>query len=136
MRSVMRRQDIGEIYRLVAKLSAVAECDPETARRVKMESLLNVLAAAREVEARVFFPSPIAAFGATTPRVDAPQVAVQRPSTMCGVPKVAGELLRDYYAARLGVELRGLRLPGLIFCVAPPAGGATDYAVEMLRATA
>ena len=136
LRSVMRRHDVGEIYHLVAVLSAVAESDPEKAWRINVESLRNVLTAAREFGSRVFFPSSIAAFGASTPRIDTPQVTVQRPSTMYGVTKAAGELLCDYYAAHFGVDVRGLRLPGLISYVAPPGGGTTDYAVEMLRAAA
>ncbi|HTO78950.1 MAG TPA: NAD-dependent epimerase/dehydratase family protein, partial [Methylocystis sp.] len=136
LRSVMRRHDIGEIYHLCAVLSAVAESDPEKAWRVNMDSLHNVLIAARESGSRVFFPSSIAAFGPSAPRVDAPQLTIQRPSTMYGVTKVAGELLCDYYAARFGVDARGLRLPGLVSYVAQPGGGTTDYAVEMLRAAA
>jgi nucleoside-diphosphate-sugar epimerase len=134
--SVMRRHNVGEIYHLCAVLSAVAESDPEKAWRVNMESLRKVLTAAREMGSRVFFPSSIAAFGPSTPRVDTPQLTVQRPSTMYGVTKVAGELLCDYYAARFGVDARGLRLPGLVSYVAQPGGGTTDYAVEMLRAAA
>jgi nucleoside-diphosphate-sugar epimerase len=50
---------------------------------------------------------------------------------MYGVTKVSGELLCDYYAARFGLDVRGLRLPGLISYMAPPGGGTTDYAVEI-----
>jgi nucleoside-diphosphate-sugar epimerase len=53
---------------------------------------------------------------------------------MYGVTKVAGELLCDYYAARFGVDARGVRYPGLISHVAQPGGGTTDYAVEIFYA--
>jgi nucleoside-diphosphate-sugar epimerase len=76
-------------------------------------------------------PSSIGAFGPTTPSVRTPQVTIQRPTTIYGITKVAGELLCDYYVQRFGVDTRGLRLPGLISHVAPPGGGTTDYAVEM-----
>src|SRR5690606_20405904 len=58
---------------------------------------------------------------------------IQRPTSMYGVTKVAGALLCDYYAQRYDVDVRGLRSPGLISYTAPPGGGTTDYAVEILH---
>jgi len=128
---VIRRHDIGIIYHLAALLSAVAEERPHVAWSVNMGGLYNVLEAARQYRCQVFFPSSIGAFGPSTPREHTPQLTVQRPTTMYGVTKVAGELLCDYYASRFGVDTRGLRLPGLISYVAMPGGGTTDYAVEI-----
>ena len=128
---VIRRHDVGIIYHLAALLSAVAEERPHVAWSVNMGGLYNVLEAARQYRCQVFFPSSIGAFGPSTPREHTPQVTVQRPTTMYGVTKVAGELLCDYYASRFGVDTRGLRLPGLISYVAMPGGGTTDYAVEI-----
>jgi nucleoside-diphosphate-sugar epimerase len=88
---------------------------------------------ARQYGCQVFFPSSIGAFGPSTPRDQTPQETIQRPTTMYGVTKVAGELLCDYYATRFEVDTRGLRLPGLISHSAPPGGGTTDYAVEIFR---
>jgi nucleoside-diphosphate-sugar epimerase len=96
-----------------------------------MSGLYNVLEVAREYGCQVFFPSSIGAFGPNTPRDATPQVTIQRPTTIYGVTKVAGELLCDYYAGRFGLDTRGLRLPGLVSYVAAPGGGTTDYAVEM-----
>lgn len=128
---VLRRHEIDAIYHLAALLSAVAEEKPHAAWSVNMGGLYNVLEAARQYRCQVFFPSSIGAFGPSTPREHTPQVTIQRPNTMYGVTKVAGELLCDYYASRFGVDTRGLRLPGLISYVALPGGGTTDYAVEM-----
>jgi nucleoside-diphosphate-sugar epimerase len=86
---------------------------------------------ARENRCAVFFPSSIAAFGPGTPRMATPQDTLQRPTSIYGVTKVAGELLCDYYASRFGVDTRGIRFPGLISHTAPPGGGTTDYAVEI-----
>jgi nucleoside-diphosphate-sugar epimerase len=128
---VIRRHAIGTIYHLAALLSAVAEERPHAAWSINMGGLYNVLEAARQYRCQVFFPSSIGVFGPSTPRERTPQVTIQRPTTMYGVTKVAGELLCDYYAARFGVDARGLRLPGLISYAAPPGGGTTDYAVEI-----
>jgi nucleoside-diphosphate-sugar epimerase len=128
---VIRRHGVGTIYHLAALLSAVAESKPQVAWDVNMGGLYRVLEVARENRCAVFFPSSIGAFGPTTPPDHTPQDTVQRPTTMYGVTKVAGELLCDYYHHRFGVDTRGVRFPGLISHGAPPGGGTTDYAVEI-----
>ncbi len=128
---VVRRHDIGTIYHLAALLSVVAEERPQAAWTLNMDGLYRVLEVARENHCAVFFPSSIAAFGPGTPRMGTPQDTLQRPTSIYGVTKVAGELLCDYYASRFGVDTRGLRFPGLISYTAPPGGGTTDYAVEI-----
>ncbi len=131
IQEVVRRRDVRVIYHLAAMLSAVAEEKPQAAWDLNMGGLYHVLEIARQYRCAVFFPSSIGAFGPTTPRDRTPQDSIQRPTTMYGVTKVTGELLCDYYARRFGVDVRGLRLPGLISHVAPPGGGTTDYAVEI-----
>ncbi|MBT5266584.1 MAG: NAD-dependent epimerase/dehydratase family protein [Rhodospirillaceae bacterium] len=128
---VVRRHEIGTIYHLAALLSRVAEEKPQVAWTVNMGGLYNVLEVARQYDCAVFSPSSIGAFGPSTPRDQTPQVTIQRPTSMYGVTKVAGELLGDFYAARFGVDTRGLRLPGLISHIALPGGGTTDYAVDI-----
>src|SRR5262245_16029280 len=130
---VIRRHDVGTIYHLAALLSAVAEERPHVAWSVNMGGLYNVLEAARQYRCQAFFASAIGALGPSTPREHTPQVTVQRPTTMYGVTKVAGELLCDYYASRFGVDTRGLRLPGLISYVAMPGGGTNDDEVVVVH---
>lgn len=131
LQEVIRRNDVGTIYHLAALLSAVAEGKPQVAWDVNMGGLYRVLEVARENRCAVFFPSSIGAFGPGTPPDHTPQDTVQRPITMYGVTKVAGELLCDYYFHRFNVDARGVRFPGLISHGAPPGGGTTDYAVEI-----
>jgi nucleoside-diphosphate-sugar epimerase len=128
---LVRRHDVGTIYHLAALLSAAAEARPQAAWDLNMGGLYSVLEVARQYRCRVFFPSSIGAFGPTTPQVRTPQVTIQRPTTIYGISKVAGELLCDYYSNRFEVDVRGLRLPGLISYATPPGGGTTDYAVEI-----
>src|SRR5215470_442014 len=102
---VVRRHEIGAIYHLAALLSAVAEEKPHAAWSINMDGLYNILEAARQYRCQVFFPSSIGAFGPSTPREHTPQVTIQRPTTMYGVTKAAGELLGDYYAARFALDI-------------------------------
>ncbi|HEX9885197.1 MAG TPA: NAD-dependent epimerase/dehydratase family protein [Longimicrobiales bacterium] len=125
------RFDADAIYHLAAILSAVGERDPRLAYQVNMNGLVAVLEVAREQRCSLFVPSSIAAFGPDTPPDPTPQDTIQRPTTMYGVTKVAGELLCDYYHHRYGVDTRGVRYPGIISHGAPPGGGTTDWAVDI-----
>jgi len=127
---IVEEYDIGQIYHLAAILSATGESNPELCYNVNMNGLLNVLELAKEHNLKVFAPSSIAVFGPDTPAI-APQTYPLNPSTMYGITKVAGELLADYYCDVHGVDVRGLRYPGLISWKASPGGGTTDYAVEI-----
>jgi nucleoside-diphosphate-sugar epimerase len=124
--------NIDTVYHMAAILSAVGEQKPQLAWDVNMNGLYNVLEIARERDmVRLFCPSSIAAFGPETPQHNTPQETILRPKTMYGVTKVAGELLCDYYVQRLGLDVRGVRYPGIISSETLPGGGTTDYAVEM-----
>jgi len=131
IQEAVRRYRVDTIYHLAALLSAVAEQKPQVAWDINMGSLYRVLEVARENRCAVFVPSSIGAFGPSTPPDGTPQDTIQRPTTMYGVTKVAGELLCDYYHQRFGLDTRGVRFPGIISHVAPPGGGTTDYAVEI-----
>jgi len=129
---VIRKYDIDTIYHLAAILSATGEQNPQLAWNVNVNSLYNILEIAREHEMiRVFWPSSIAVFGPSAPRVKTPQETVLIPGTMYGVTKVAGELLCNYYFTRFGLDVRSVRYPGIISSETPPSGGTTDYAVEI-----
>jgi len=131
--SAVRRRGIDTIFHLAALLSATSEDRPQVAWDVNMGGVYRVLEVARDNGCAVFVPSSIAAFGPGSPRDGTPQDTVQRPTTIYGVTKVAGELLCDYYHRRFGVDTRGVRYPGLISHTAPPGGGTTDYAVDIFH---
>ncbi len=132
LEQAIKKYGIDTIYHMAAVLSATGEKNPQLAWHVNMDSLYNVLELAREHNSiRIFYPSSIAVFGPTTPRDNTPQDTVLAPTTMYGVTKVTGELLCDYYSLKYGVDVRGLRYPGIISSETPPGGGTTDYAVEI-----
>lgn len=128
----VKKHQVNMIVNLAAILSANGEKNPLFAWNVNINGLVNVLELARELKLKqVLVPSSIAAFGPQTPRVNTPQETVLKPSTMYGVTKVAGELLGDYYVQKYGLDVRGLRYPGIISNETLPGGGTTDYAVAI-----
>lgn len=137
VRDMDRLKEIAETFKpdtimhMAALLSATCEKDPQLAWDINMGGLVNALELARKFSLQFFTPSSIGAFGPSTPKENTPQVTVQRPTTMYGVNKVAGELLCDYYFEKFDVDTRGVRFPGLISHVKEPGGGTTDYAVEI-----
>jgi nucleoside-diphosphate-sugar epimerase len=131
MASVAKKYNVDTIIHLASLLSAVGEQNPQFAWKLNMGGLSNVLEVCKELNCKLFTPSSIAAFGSNSPKNLTPQDTLQRPSTMYGVTKVAGELLCDYYFNKFKVDTRGVRFPGLISYVTPPGGGTTDYAVDI-----
>ncbi len=127
----IRKYEIGTIHHLSTILSALAEQERQRGHEVNINGLYNVLEAAHAcgVE-RVIAPSSIAAFGPETPRDPTPNDTIQKPNTLYGIAKVFGELLGNYYSTKVGLDVRGLRLPGIVSCMdQEPTAGTTDYAV-------
>ncbi len=127
----IKNHKVNTVINLAAILSAVGEEMPASCWNLNMNGLYNILEIGKEENLSIFNPSSIAAFGPSTPPDMTPQVTIQRPTTMYGVTKVAGELLCDYYFKRFGVDTRGVRFPGLISHATLPGGGTTDYAVHI-----
>jgi nucleoside-diphosphate-sugar epimerase len=129
------RQGITQIYLLAAILSATGEKNPPLAWNLNMQSLLHVLDIAKEEKlTKVYWPSSIAVFGPTSPKLNCPQQTIIEPTTVYGISKYAGEFWCNYYHHRYGVDVRSLRYPGLISYKSAPGGGTTDYAVEIYHA--
>ena len=131
LKTIIKQYRIDTVYHLAGVLSAKGEQNPQLCWDINVNGLKNILEAAKSYRLKVFCPSSIAVFGATTPKFQTPQLTIQNPSTMYGITKVAGELLCQYYADRFGVDVRSLRFPGIISYNAPPGGGTTDFAVEI-----
>ncbi len=128
------RQNITQIYLLAAILSATGEKNPNLAWSLNMQSLLNVLDIAKEEHLhKVYWPSSIAVFGPTSPRINCPQQTIIEPISVYGISKYAGEFWCNYYYQRWGLDVRSIRYPGLISYKSAPGGGTTDYAIEIFH---
>lgn len=130
--AAFKKHDVSKVYLLAAMLSGSAEKNPKKAWDLNMKSLLSILDMAKEgLIKKVFWPSSIAVFGPTTPKENTPQLTIMEPSTVYGISKLAGERWCEYYFKKYGVDVRGVRYPGLISYKTEAGGGTTDYAVEI-----
>ncbi len=128
----VQRFGVTQIYHLAAILSATGEKNPEMAWRINMKGLRNILNACTDFGVKkLFFPSTIAVFGPTTPRVNTPQYTVMEPNTIYGISKQAGERWCDWFFQKKGLDVRSIRYPGLISYKTKAGGGTTDYAVDI-----
>lgn len=131
---LVKKHGITQVYHLAALLSATGEQNPMFAWKLNMESLFHVLDLAKEKHIKqIYWPSSIAVFGPTTPRLNTPQYTVMEPSTIYGISKQAGERWCEWYFKKFNVDVRSLRYPGLIGWKSAPGGGTTDYAVHIFH---
>lgn len=131
---IVQQYDIKIVYNLAALLSATAEKHMDFAWKLNMEGHFNVLNLAKDgIIDTIFWPSSIAVFGPTTPRIDTPQDTIMDPNTVYGISKIAGERWNEYYFEKFGVDVRSIRYPGLVGYKALPGGGTTDYAVDIFH---
>ena len=129
---LIEQYQITDVYLMAALLSATAEKNPAFAWDLNMNSLFHVLnlAKAKKIK-KIFWPSSIAVFGPTTPRINTPQYTIMEPTTVYGISKQTGERWCEYYHRVYGVDVRSIRYPGLISWSTEPGGGTTDYAVDI-----
>ena len=132
MENIISDNKITDVYHLAALLSATGEKNPQLCWKINMDGLINVLELARKHKFRIFSPSSIAVFGPDVGKI-ARQNSPTNPATIYGITKAAGELMAEYYHLAHGVDIRGLRYPGLISWKVMPGGGTTDYAVEIFH---
>ena len=132
LRLVIEKHEIRNVFNLAALLSATAEKHLAYAWQLNMDGHFNVLNIAKEGKLdKIFWPSSIAVFGPSTPKLNTPQDTVMDPNTVYGISKQAGERWNEYYFEKFGVDVRSVRYPGLIGWKSLPGGGTTDYAVDI-----
>lgn len=131
---VIKKHNVKQVYLMVAMLSAIAEKIPKKAWELNMSTLFYVLDLAKDkVIDKVFWPSSIAVFGPSSPKINTPQHTIMNPTTVYGISKLAGENWCEYYHNKFGVDVRSVRYPGIISYKTIPGGGTTDYAVQIFH---
>ena len=147
--------EIQTVYHLASILSTKAEFNPETAHKINVEGMLNLLRLAVEQSqwqgrsVKFIYPSSIAAYGfaSLTEKTAAGKVKEHQsdfPTTMYGVNKLYCEHLGRYYSKfykqlsadrdrTISVDFRCIRFPGLISATTTPTGGTSDYGPEMIH---
>jgi nucleoside-diphosphate-sugar epimerase len=129
---IVQKYKVTQVYLMAAMLSATGEKYPQKAWDLNMNSLLGVLELAKDKHIKqVYWPSSIASFGPTSPKINTPQQTIMEPTTVYGISKLAGEHWCNYYHNRYGVDVRSIRYPGIISWKTKPGGGTTDYAVDI-----
>ncbi|TPV34784.1 NAD-dependent epimerase/dehydratase family protein [Paucihalobacter ruber] len=134
LKNCITGHNINTVYLMAAMLSASAEKNPMSAWELNMGSLFHVLNLAKDgFINKVFWPSSIAVFGPSTPKVNTPQQTIMEPTTVYGISKLTGERWCEYYYQKFGVDVRSLRYPGIISYKTLPGGGTTDYAIDIFH---
>ena len=134
LQNVVQKYNVSTVYLMAAMLSATAENHPSKAWDLNMSSLFNVLNLAKDGFIKhVFWPSSIAVFGPSSPKINVPQSTIMEPTTVYGISKLSGERWCAYYNKKYGIDVRSLRFPGLIGWQSSPGGGTTDYAVDIFH---
>ena len=130
--NAIKKYNIDTIYHLGSILSASAEINRKLAYEVNFNGLNNILESSllNSVK-KVMVISSIAAFGPETPSDNTPNDTIQKPNTHYGISKVFTELLGNYFSTKLNLDVRGVRLPGIISWKVEPTAGTTDYAVAI-----
>lgn len=130
LEAIIEEYDVDTVFHLATLLSAAGEQNPDRAFNVNVGGLHNVLEVGREYKLdRIVVPSSIAVYGPATP--DNPsERTIRSPTTMYGITKVLAENLGAYYHKKYNLDVRGIRLPGIVSHKTRPNGGTTDYAVD------
>lgn len=132
LEKIIADYNIDTIFHMAAILSANGEKNPQHCWNVNMNGTINILELGVKYDmTRIIIPSSIAVWGNGVQIENTPQDSILQPTSMYGVTKVCGELISDYYVQRFGLDVRGLRYPGIISHQTLPGGGTTDYAVSI-----
>lgn len=135
--------NIDTIYHLATILSGDGEKDPLLCKKVNIDGTLNLFETVQKLRSnstsgsnsnnictKILVPSSIAVYGGDFSKVNTSNDTPLYPTSMYGITKVSNELIGNYYNKRYAniLNIRGVRLPGIISNMTIPKGGTNGYA--------
>ena len=129
---LINKYKINQIYNFAAILSAKGEKNPLSTWDTNNAGFMNIakLCIKNNIK-QIFWPSSIAVFGINSNLDFVKNDEPMLPGTIYGVSKLACEKVMNYFNYKNLLDIRSIRLPGIV-SNSKPGGGTTDYIVEML----
>ena len=129
---LINKYKINQIYNFAAILSANGEKNPLSTWDINNAGFMNIakLCIKNNIK-QIFWPSSIAVFGINSNLDFVKNDEPMLPGTIYGVSKLACEKVMNYFNYKNLLDIRSIRLPGIV-SNSKPGGGTTDYIVEML----
>ena len=129
---LINKYKINQIYNFAAILSANGEKNPLSTWDINNAGFMNIakLCIKNNIK-QIFWPSSIAVFGTNSNLDFVKNDEPMLPGTIYGVSKLACEKVMNYFNYKNLLDIRSIRLPGIV-SNSKPGGGTTDYIVEML----
>eukprot|EP00340_Litonotus_pictus_P001032 CAMPEP_0170515384 /NCGR_PEP_ID=MMETSP0209-20121228/1825_1 /TAXON_ID=665100 ORGANISM="Litonotus pictus, Strain P1" /NCGR_SAMPLE_ID=MMETSP0209 /ASSEMBLY_ACC=CAM_ASM_000301 /LENGTH=276 /DNA_ID=CAMNT_0010799843 /DNA_START=126 /DNA_END=956 /DNA_ORIENTATION=+ len=128
---IIKKEGITYVIHLAGILSALAEREPELAKKVNVDSIHYLFRLSIKYKLSLFIPSTIGVFGPDSPKTNVPLRGVINPIGKYGVTKLFMENLGNYYKNFYNVDFRSVRYVGVISPEEFAYNGSTDYATEI-----
>jgi len=128
---IIKNEGITNICHLAGILSALAEREPELAKKVNIDSVHYIFRLAVKYNLAIFIPSTIGVFGPDTPKENVPLLGIRNPIGFYGVAKLLMENLGNYYKSFYNVDFRSIRYVGVMSHDEYVGFGSTDYSSEI-----
>lgn len=131
LKEVINEEKITNVIHLASILSSLAEKYHDLARKVNVDSVLNLFELATESNFSLFIPSTIAVYGNDASKTGVGLSTKTTPSSFYGVSKVLMENLGTYYKLKHSIDFRSIRYIGVVSPFEYAYNGSTDYASEI-----
>lgn len=134
LESLISDERITQIYLLPAPPELTKKLDSESSLQTNIAELVSMLSAASgQCVKNIFWASGTDVFGPGSPKHRCPQENVGCPATAHGISRLTGEYWCKHYFEQHGLDVRSIRLPGLIWPIEDQTETTAGFASEMIR---